>query len=51
MRGSLLIRGYLITTYVDKTRGGGGQKISVFVHTLGIKTVKKWQNSVHVVVE
>ena len=37
-------------------RGGGGQKISVFVHAQGIKTVhaegvKKWQNSVHVVVE
>ena len=40
--------------------GGGGQKMSVFVHTQGIKTVhvgggrggvKKWQNSVHVVVE
>ena len=39
-------------------RGGGGQKISVFVHAYGIKTVhaggggvKKWQNSVHVVAE
>ena len=39
-------------------RGEGGQKISVFVHAQGIKTVyagggrgKKWQNSVHVVVE
>ena len=39
-------------------RGGGGQKMSVFVHGQGIKTVhaggrgvKKWQNSVHVVVE
>ena len=35
----------------------GGQKMSVFVHTQGIKTVhaggwgKKWQNSVHVVFE
>ena len=36
----------------------GGQKMSVFVHALGIKLstqggpgVKKWQNSVHVVVE
>ena len=36
----------------------GGQKMSVFVHSQGIKTVqaggrgvKKWQNSVHVVVE
>ena len=44
--------------YVDKMRGGGGQKISVFVHAQGIKTVhaggrgvKKWQNFVHVVVE
>ena len=38
--------------------GGGGQKMSVFVHAQGIKTVhageggvKKRQNSVHVVVE
>ena len=37
--------------YVDKMRGGGGQKMSVFVHAQGIKTVQKWQNSVHVVVE
>ena len=43
--------------YVDKLRGGGGQK-NFFVHAQGIKTVhaggvgvKKWQNSVHVVVE
>ena len=41
---------------MDKVRGGGGQKMSVFVHAQGIKTVhaggvKKWQNSVHVVVE
>ena len=35
-----------------------GQKMSVFVHAQGIKTVhagrggvKKWQNSVHIVVE
>ena len=39
-------------------RGGGGQKMSVFVHAHGIKNcphkgrgVKKWQNSVQVVVE
>ena len=37
-------------------RGGGGQKMSVFVHVQGIKTVhagggQNWQNSVHVVVE
>ena len=38
-------------------RGGGGQKMSVFVHAQGIKTVhagggsENWQNSVHVVVE
>ena len=40
-------------------RGSGGQKMSVFVHAQGIKTVhaggkgvvKKCQNSVHVVVE
>ena len=25
--------------YVDKMRGGGGQKMSVFVHAYGIKTV------------
>ena len=44
--------------YVDKMRGGVGQKRSVFVHAQSIKTVhtegggvKKWQNSVHVVVE
>ena len=24
--------------YVDKMRGGGGQKLSVFVHAQGIKT-------------
>ena len=42
---------------MDKMRGGGGQKMSVFVHAQGIKTVhagrgvKKGQNSVHVVVE
>jgi hypothetical protein len=43
--------------YVDKMRGGGGQKMPVFVHAQGKKIVhagmggKKWQNSVHVVVE
>ena len=43
--------------YVDKMRRGWGQKMSVFVHAEGIKTVhaggwvKKWQNAVHVVVE
>ena len=41
---------------MDKLRGGGGQKMSVFVHAQGIKTVhagagQKGQNSVHVVVE
>ena len=42
--------------YVDKMRGGGGQRMSVFVHAQGVKTVhaggggQKWQNSVHVVV-
>ena len=25
--------------YVDKMRGGGGQKMSVFVHAQGMKTV------------
>ena len=47
------VGGHSITTW---TRGGG-QKMSVFVHAQGIKTVhpggggKKWQISVHVVVE
>ena len=43
---------------MDKMRGKGGQKVSVFVHAQGIKPVqaegagvKKWLNSVHVVVE
>ena len=44
---------------MDKIRGEGGQKMSVFVQAQGIKTAhmggggggKKWQNSVHVVVE
>ena len=43
---------------MEKMRGAGGQKMSVFVHAQGMKTVhaggggfKKWQNSVHVVVE
>ena len=49
----------VFNNYVDKMKGGGGQKMSGFVHAQGIKTVrsggggdvKKWQNSVHVVVE
>ena len=48
-----LVGGHSITTLI-RWGGGGGQKMSVFVHTQGIKTVggvKKWQNSVHVVVE
>ena len=41
--------------YMEKMRGLGSQ-MSLFVHTQGIKTIhageaKKWQNSVHVVVE
>ena len=42
---------------MDNMRGGGGQKMSVFVHAQVIKTVhaggggQEWQNSVHVVVE
>ena len=28
--------------YVDKMRGGGDQKMSVFVHAQGIKTVHRW---------
>ena len=27
--------------HMDKLRGGGGQKMSVFVHAQGIKTVKE----------
>ena len=52
----VIVKGPL-KNYVDKMSGGGGQKMSVFVHAHGIKTVhagggvKKWQNSVHVVVE
>ena len=43
--------------YVDKVRGGRCQKMSVFVHPQGIKTVhagwrgQKWQHCVHVVDE
>ena len=40
--------------YVDKMRGGGGQKMSVFVHPQGIKTVhagRGIKKFVHVVVE
>ena len=45
---------------MDKMRVGGGQKMSVFVHAQGIKTihtgvcgggVKKGQNIAHLVVE
>ena len=32
------LRGHFYN-YVDKMRGGGGQKISVFVHAQGTKTV------------
>ena len=28
--------------YMDKVRGGGGQKILVFVHAQGIKIVLAW---------
>ena len=44
--------------YLEKMRGEGVKKCLFFVHAQGIKTVhaggrgvKKWQNSVHVVVE
>ena len=39
--------------YVDKMRGGGGQKMSIFVHAQGIKTVhaRGAQKMVHVVVK
>ena len=47
-----------LNNYVDKMREEEGKKMSVFVLAQGIKTghageegVKKWQNSVHVVVE
>ena len=43
---------------VNKMRGARGQKMSVFVHTQGIKTVltggggeSKWQDSVHIVIK
>ena len=51
-----VLRGHSITRWT-RWGGGGGQKMSVFVHAQGIKTVhagggvKKCQNSVHVVVE
>ena len=47
----------LFNNYMDKMKRRGGQKMSVFVHTQGIKTVhtrggvKKLQNSVNVVVK
>ena len=47
----------LFNNYVEKIRGERGQKMSVFVHARVLKLstqggkVKKWQNSVHVVVE
>ena len=52
----MYLGGHSIVNYVDKMRGAGS-KMSVFVHAQGIKLstqgsgVKKWQNSVHVVVE
>ena len=51
---SSAVRGHSITTWTRWGRGGG-QKMFVFVHAQGIETVhaggvKKWQNSVHVVV-
>ena len=30
---------YVTRSFIEKVRGGGGQKISVFVHAQGIKTV------------
>ena len=33
------IRSHSITMFMDNMRGRGGQKISVFVHAQGIKTV------------
>ena len=48
----------VIQQLCGQDEGGGGQTMSVFVHAQGIKAVhtggrgvKKWQNSVHVVVE
>ena len=52
IRREIVIRGPF-NNNVDKMRGEGVKKMSVFVHARGIKTVhagvKKWQNSVHVV--
>ena len=54
----LFLFGEPFNNYVDKKRGKGGSKLSVFVRSQGVKTVqagergvKKWQTSVHVVVE
>ena len=51
------VRDYSIKL-LGQDEGRGGQKISVFVYSQGITTVharrggvKKWQNSVHIVVE
>ena len=35
----LLLSKGAFNSYVDKMRGGGGQKMSVFIHAQGIKTV------------
>ena len=35
---SYIIKG-AFKNYVDKMKGGGGQKMSIFVHAQGIKTV------------
>ena len=55
---SALLQMYLgaIQYLRGQDEGGGGPKMSVFVHAQGITTVhaggvKGWQNSVHVVVE
>ena len=53
-----VLKGHSITTWTRWRRGEGGQKMSVFVHAQGIKTVhagggrgfKKWQNSVQIIV-
>ena len=37
--GALEIGKGAFNNYVDKMKGGGGQKLSVFVHAQGIKTV------------
>ena len=52
-KGLYIVRRDPFNNYVDKMRGGGVQTMSVFVHAGSVEGggVKRWQNSVHVVVE